>query len=96
MPEMEDSLTLNEHTEDFRGILDIALHHTCMQESRIRALQHEPTGPDHQICGLSEPESQHLDTLYPLARCAPAIPCTTTPPAGSYDPAMTRGGNMNV
>lgn len=29
MPEMEDSYTLKENPEDFRGILDIALHHAC-------------------------------------------------------------------
>lgn len=61
---MEDSYTLKDSPEDFRGLLDSALHHTCMQESRIQTLLHEPTGPDHQICGLSETKSQHPFTLF--------------------------------
>lgn len=67
---MEDTYTLTEYPEDFWGIPDIALH-TCMQVSHIQTLQHEPgpTGPDHQICGLSEPKPQHLYTLYLLSHC---------------------------
>lgn len=59
----------NFYLEDLRGgAVDIALHHACMQLSHIRTLQHEPgpTRPDRQICGLSEPKSQHLYTLYHL------------------------------
>lgn len=79
MPDMEDSYTLTEYSEDFKGMPDIASH--------IQTLQHEPgpTGPDHQICGLSEPKSQHIHTLYLLSHCSPVIFCTPTQPAGCYD-----------
>lgn len=54
-----------------------------MQVSHIHTLQHEPdsTGPENQICGLSEPKSPHLYTLYtqPLHTVHPAQS------AGSYD-----------
>lgn len=97
MPEMEDPHTLIEHPEDFRGVLDIALHHSCMQESCIQTLQHEPTGPDHQICGLSEPKSQHLYTLYLLSRCSPVIILQHIHSAcRTLRPVTTRDGNMNV
>lgn len=49
-----------------------------MQVTHIQALQHEPgpTGSNHQICGLSEPKTQHLYTLYLLTHCSPVISCT--------------------
>lgn len=87
MFEMEDSYILKEYTEDLRVILDIALHHACMQVSCIQTMQHKPgpPGPEHQICGLSEPESHHLYTLYKLTHCSPVISHTSAQPAGSYD-----------
>lgn len=38
---MEDSYTLTEHPEDFRGMPDVALQHTCMQVTHPGS-----TGPD--------------------------------------------------
>lgn len=68
-PEMEDLYSIP--PEDFRGTLDVALHHMCMQELRIQTLLHEPTGPDHQICGLSEPQvsAPFLHFTRPLFTC---------------------------
>lgn len=60
MSEMEDSYTWKEQRNTWRCIAS----HICMQESHIQTPQHEPTGPDHQTCGLSEPEPQHLYTLH--------------------------------
>lgn len=67
----------------------MALHHTCMQNSHTHSLQHEPTGPDHQICGLPELKSQHL---YQLTHYSPVISWTPR----KLRPVTTSDGNMNV
>lgn len=89
MPEMGGFIhTYKEYLQNLRGILDMALHHTCMRV-QSNAARSRSTWP------LPEHKSQHLCTLYQLTAhlWSPARPRS---PREVLWPVKTRVGHMNV
>lgn len=72
MPETEDSYS-NRTLEEYLTLHCI----TCACHALQRcSMNPGSAGPEHQICGLSERESQHLYTLHLLSHCSPVMSCT--------------------